>query len=202
MRRLGQAGGQQAHLVEAFDGAIQLGPTAQVWPVPQPVERARPAIVGDQESIEPVALRGGDVACEGAPQALCGTCADTRDEPFQRGRAGQKHLFGHEPCGRTVEQDARPVSASPAQGVQPTGKAEPGAAVGELTISEPGPDLAGVLPFGATFAVLGQAPWVGDAELPCNIAADTRRHIGGIVEKGAQEPHRTELDGIPEPHRV
>ena len=42
--RPGQACGQQAHLVETFDSARQLGAAAQVRPVAQPIERARPAV--------------------------------------------------------------------------------------------------------------------------------------------------------------
>ena len=59
-----------------------------------------------------------------------------------------------------------------------------------------------MLPLGAAVAILGQAPWIGDAELPRQFAADAWWHIGGIIKKSAKKSHCAKLDGIAEPHRV
>src|SRR5271169_5369613 len=44
--------------------------------------------------------------------------------------------------------------------------------LGELTIAEPGPDFAGVLPTSATVAIDGDAVRVADAELSRDVAHD------------------------------
>lgn len=89
MRRAREAQGQQPHLVEAFDGARQLGAAAQVGAVPQSVERAGPtAIPGQQQGIQPVALVMSDVAGQGPPQPARCPAADARDQALKRGGAG------------------------------------------------------------------------------------------------------------------
>jgi len=90
----------------------------------------------------------------------------------------------------------------PAKGVEPAGQTEAGTAVRELAVAEPSADLAGVLPLGAALAIPVQAERIDDAELAREVDRDAGRRVDRVLEKGAEEPHRTELDSVSQPHGV
>ena len=70
------------------------------------------------------------------------------------------------------------------------------------TIAEPGPDFAGVLPTSAAVAIDGDAVRVADAELSRDVAHNAGGHRGEIINEGAKESHRAELNGEPEAHVI
>ncbi len=63
------------------------------------------------------------------PKALLCTVPDAADEAFQDGDAGQQHLVDDQPGRGALDQRAGMVIATPAQGIQPAGQAEPGPSV-------------------------------------------------------------------------
>ena len=151
MRRAGQAQGKRPHLVEAGDGAGQLGAAAEVWPVAQPIERAGPSsLPGKQQGVKLRALLSGHVAGQGAPEPSGGAGADARDQAFKGRCSRQQDLLRHQP-GRGA------VRAGPAQRTQPAGQAEPDKGVGELAVAVALPDFGRVQPPHPASVVLRQA---------------------------------------------
>jgi hypothetical protein len=69
-------------------------------------------------------------------------------------------------------------------------------------ITAPDPYFARVLPASAAFAIDDNTIRFADTQLLRQIGNDTGWHSGKVVEEGAEEPHRAELDGKPEPHVI
>jgi hypothetical protein len=132
----GQAPRQHPDLVQAADGAGQLGTAAKVWPVPKTIERTGAAALScDQQGIKLRALFGHHIAGERAPEATGGPGANAGDQTLKSGCAGEQHLLRHQPDGRAVEQHARPVCAGPAERVKPARQAEVDGRIGELAVA-------------------------------------------------------------------
>lgn len=69
----------------------------------------------------------------------------------------------------------------------------------EVTVAIVPSDLGGVVPPLLPRGVAPQALGLGDAQLPGEVGHDARRDLGGVGQKGAQEPHRAELHREPQP---
>ena len=178
----GQSQCQRAHLIKSGDGTGPLGAAAQIWTVAQAVERARAtALAGNQQGFKLRALLGCHVPGEGAPEPACGPGADACNQALKGRRARQKDLLSHQPGRGAIEQHARPIRASPAQGIQPACQAEADKRIGELAIGKTGVDLPGVLPADPAHAVQGETGRVGNPELARQIAGQTGRHINRVV---------------------
>jgi hypothetical protein len=129
-----------------------------------------------------------------------GAMADLGDEPLDRADAGEEDLVADQPSGRAVDEEARPVVARPAQGVEPAGQPEAGPPVeGEVAVAVAVPDQGHVPPALPSVAVAVEAGTRTQPELPGHRGQHRGRHVGGIVEEGAQEAHRAELHREAEP---
>ena len=198
-----QAQRQHPDLVQAADGAGQLGAATEVWPVPKTVERTGAAALScDQQGIELRALFRRHIAGEGAPEATGGPGTNTRNQALKGGRPREQYLLRHQPNGRAVEQHARPVRAGPAQRVKPARQAEVDEGVSELAVAKAGPDFSGMLPTGPALAIQSETAEIGNPELARQVAGNARRHIDRVIQEGAQEPHRAELHGKAQPHVI
>jgi len=161
-----QPQGQYPDLIEPADGAGQFGAAAHVGAVPQAIERAGTAsLAGNQQSVKLRPLFARNVTRQGAPESAGGPGADAGHKALESRCPWQQHLLGHHPDGRAVEQHTRPVRASPAKGIQPTGQAEAGGRIGELAVAIALLDLRRVQPSSLGHGVLSEATWIGNPEL-------------------------------------
>lgn len=89
-----------------------------------------------EQSVDVLPLLGGEGTCQDAPGAPGGAMADLGDEPLDRADAWKEDLVADQPSGRAIDEEARPVVAGPAQGVEPAGQPEAGpAAEGEVAVA-------------------------------------------------------------------
>ncbi len=159
------------------------------------IERGERLVVGADQGHQLLLLLGGQDPGQALPKAQRGTVAHAADQALQRGYAGQQHLVRQQPSGRPVEQQTRPIIAGPAQDIEPPGQPEPRSRF-LLEVAEPIllADGRGVPPSLPTVAVAFQARRLPLLELARHGRDHGRRRLGRIVEKGAKEARRPELD--------
>ena len=189
--------------VEALDRARQLGRALQGRPRTEPVHRALPsALRHHQKGVKPRFLVRLDPCRQQAPQTAVGAGAHPRNVPFEHARPRQQHLMRHQPCGRLVEQNTRPIRPRPAQRIKPAQKPPLRAWIGELAIAIGLPDFRRVLPACFSITIAHKAARVGDADPLCQGGGNLRRYLGRVGEEGAEKSHRAELYGEAETHVV
>ena len=184
----------RADLPRPRDRAADLGPAPDERTLAQPVEGALPRAVGhDDERVETRPLLRRQPGGEPPEQVAGGARAHAGDRALEHGQARQQHLGGDEPGDRAVEQRRGAVGAGPAERVEEAVQAEPHAGVGELPVALA--DAVAVPPAARARRVggdrLGMA-W--DRELVGDVAHRRRGGVGRVVEEGAEQPHRAELD--------
>ena len=150
-------------------------------------------------------LKGRAVVCRGGFEERSvkpggGTIARGGDRPDQHGRSGQQHLALDQTSGREIEQHTRALRGRPRPRVKPPQQISPRRSVGEVAVPVLALDLPSVLAVRRIpAAILSQTARVLDGELLGDPAGDDLRHLGGSGEERAEEPHRAQLDGEPEP---
>jgi hypothetical protein len=201
-----QVGGWCQAQAVAADGVDALQMPQQLRRRPAPRRRAQifqrgelDVIGGDQRrELLPLLVRQG--AGQAAPEPQGRAMAHAADQALERGDAGQQYLVRQQPGGRPVEQQSRAVIPGPAQHVEPTGQP---AASRRVLLQVPEPvafaDHRGMAPALSAVAIGVQARPRHLAELTRHGRNHRNRRLGGIVEKGAEEPRCPELDCEPDP---
>jgi hypothetical protein len=129
-----------------------------------------------------------------------GTIARGGDRPGQHARAGQQHLPLDQASGREIEQHARALRGRPRPRVKPPQQISLRRHIREVAVAILALNLPSMLavrriPPG----IVREASRIFDSELLGDPAGDDLRHLGGSREERAEEPHRAQLHGKPEP---
>ena len=142
---------------------------------------------GIEQGVDAQALLVGERGGQDAPGTTAGATANLGDEPLDRADAGQQDLVAAQPGGRPVDEQARPVVARPAQGIEPAGQPEASPSVEREVVAVALTDQGHVPPALPPLAVAVESGRCCQRELPGHRGEHRRAVHGGIVEEGAQK---------------
>ena len=154
-----------------------------------------PAIRGQQKGLQFGSGLRRNRCGEHRPNTFLHAAAQPRHVPLQSRHGWQQNLLGNQPSGSTIEQNAGPVSARPAERIQPAVEAKLGSPIAKITEAAMATYLGGVVPARLAFAVVEKATELLDVELPGEAVDDAVRHVRKIFQEGPQEAGGAKLDG-------
>jgi hypothetical protein len=158
------------------------------------------AALGIEQGFDALPLLPSGSGRQDAPGATAGTVTDLGDEPLDRADAGKENPVADQPSRRPIDEEARPIVARPAQGVEPAGQPEAGLSIErEVAVAVAVTDQGHVPPTLPALAITVEDRRPARCQLPSHRGEHRGRHVGRIVEEGAQEAHRAELQREAEP---